>query len=151
LILALDGVEPLAGVGGIQVIALPHVNLLAVIVAAAAGFLVSGLYWAVLTPAYLRHLGRPAEEARPTPAQFAVAFVTRVLLAWVLAVFVGWAGANGAGAGAEIGFLAWLGFVVTLAIGQAAFERKPWQVLAIGLPESLIGLVLLGAIVGAWR
>ena len=132
-------------------IALPPVNLLAAIVAAAATFLTAGLYWAVFTPAYLRHLGRPAEEARPTPVQFGVAFVTRVLLAYVLAVFVGWAGARGVGAGAEIGFLAWLGFVIPLAVGQAAFERKPWQVLAIGLPESLIGFVLMGAIVGVWR
>lgn len=132
-------------------IALPQVNLLAAIVAAVVVFLISGLYWAVLTPAYLRRLGRPPEEARPTPAQLGVAFVTRVLLAWVLAVFVGWAGAREVGAGAEIGFLAWLGFVIPLAVGQAAFERKPWQVLAIGLPESLIGFVLVGAIVGAWR
>jgi hypothetical protein len=138
------------GEEGVQVIALPQVNILAAIVAAAAAFVVSGLYWGVLTPAYLRHLGRPPEEARPTPAQLGIALVTRVLLAWVLAVFVGWAGARGAGAGAEIGFLAWLGFVVPLALGQAAFERKPWQVLAIGLPESLIGFVLVGAILGVW-
>jgi hypothetical protein len=132
-------------------IALPPINILAAVVAATVVFLVGGVYWAVFTPAYLRHLGRPAEEARPTPVQFGVAFVTRVLLAYVLAVFVGWAGARGVGAGAEIGFLAWLGFVIPLAVGQAAFERKPWQVLAIGLPESLIGFVLMGAIVGVWR
>jgi hypothetical protein len=35
-------------------------------------------------------------------------------------------------------------------LGQAAFERKPWQVVAIGLPESLIGFVVMGTIVGAW-
>jgi hypothetical protein len=65
-------------------------------------------------------------------------------------VFVGWVGAQGVGAGAEIGFLAWLGFVIPPTLGQAVFERKPWQVVAIGLPESLIGFVLVGAIVGAW-
>jgi hypothetical protein len=132
------------------VIELPPVNLLAAIVAAAAIFLVGGLYWAVFTPVWLRRLGRPPDEARPTPAQLAVAFVTRVLLAYVLAVFVGWVGVEGAGPGAEIGFLAWLGFAVPPALGQAAFERKPWQVVAIGLPESLIGFVLVGVIVGAW-
>jgi hypothetical protein len=133
------------------VIALPEVNLLAVIVAAVAFFITGGVYWAVFTPAWLRRLGRPPEEARPTPAQLGVAFVTRVVLAYVLAVFVVWAGAQGAGAGAELGFLAWLGFVVPPALGQAVFERKPWQVVAIGLPESLIGFLLVGAIVGAWR
>ena len=132
-------------------IALPPVNLLAVIVAAVAFFLTGGVYWAVFTPAWLHRLGRPPEEARPTPVQLSVAFVTRVLLAYVLAVFVVWAGAQGAGAGAEIGLLAWLGFVIPPTLGQAVFERKPWQVVAIGLPESLIGFVLVGAIVGAWR
>jgi len=133
------------------VIALPQVNLLAAVVAAMAAFLTGGLYWAFLTPAWLRYLGRPPEEARPTPAQLGVAFVSRVVLACILGVFVGWAGAQEVGAGAEIGFLAWLGFVIPPAVGQAAFERKPWQVLVIGLPESLIGFVLVGAIVGAWR
>lgn len=132
-------------------IALPPVNILAAIVAAAAVFLTGGLYWAVLTPVWSRRLGRPPEEARPTPAGLVVAFVTRVVVACVLAVFAAWAGVRGADSGAEIGFLAWLGFVVPLAIGQAAFERRPWQATAIGLAESLIGFVLMGAIVGAWR
>jgi hypothetical protein len=73
-----------------------------------------------------------------------------VVVAYVLAVFAGWAGAQEAGAEVEIGFLAWLGFVVTLPVGQAAFERRPWQVVAVALPESLIGFALTGAIVGAW-
>jgi hypothetical protein len=133
------------------VIALPQVNILAVVVAAIAVFVTGGLYWAVVAPAWSRRLGTPPEEARPTPGQFGIAFVTRVVVAYVLAVFAGWAGAREAGAGVEIGFLAWLGFVVTLAIGQAAFERRPWQVVAVALPESLIGYVLMGAIVGAWR
>ena len=49
------------------------------------------------------------------------------------------------------GFLAWLGLVVPYIIGQASFERKPWQTVAIALPEALTGYVVMGAIVGAWR
>ena len=49
------------------------------------------------------------------------------------------------------GFLAWLGLVVPYTIGQASFERKPWQTVAIALPEALTGYVVMGAIVGAWR
>lgn len=131
-------------------IALPPVNVLAAVVAAAAVFLIGGLYWAVFTPAWSRRLGTSPDEARPTPARLGIAFVTRIVVACMLAVFVGWTGAQGAGGGAEIGLLAWLGFVIPLGVGQAAFERKPWQVVAIGLPESLIGFVGMGAIVGAW-
>ena len=132
-------------------LALPHVNLLAALVAGTVVFVIGGAYWAVFTPAWSRHLGRPPEESRPTPVQLGLAFVTRVAIACALAVFVGWAGAQGVGAGAEIGFLAWLGLVLPLTIGQAAFERKPWRTLLIGLPEAMIGFVVMGAIVGAWR
>jgi hypothetical protein len=133
------------------VVALPSVNLLAVVVAAAVVFVIGGAYWAVLAPAFSRRLGRPPEGARPTPAQLSVAFVTRAVIAYFLAVFSGWAAVKGIGGGAEIGFLAWLGLVVPLIIGQAVFERKPWQTVVVALPEMLTAYVAMGAIVGAWR
>jgi hypothetical protein len=133
------------------VVALPSVNLLAVVAAAAVVFVLGGAYWAVLAPAFSRRLGRPPDDARPTPAQLSIAFVTRVVVAYFLAVFAGWAAVNGIGGGAEVGFLAWLGLVVPYIIGQASFERKPWQTVAIALPEALTGYVVMGAIVGAWR
>jgi hypothetical protein len=133
------------------VVALPSVNLLAVVFAAAVVFVIGGAYWAVLAPAFSRLLGRPPEGARPTPAQLTIAFVTRVVVAYFLAVLAGWAAVKGIGGGAEVGFLAWLGLVVPYIIGQAAFERKPWQTVAIALPEALTAYVVMGAIVGAWR
>ena len=132
-------------------VALPSVNLLAVVAAAAVVFVLGGAYWAVLAPAFSRRLGRPPYDARPTPAQLSIAFVTRVVVAYFLAVFAGWAAVNGIGGGAEVGFLAWLGLVVPYIIRQASFERKPWRTVAIALPEALTAYVVMGAIVGAWR
>ncbi len=132
-------------------VALPSVNLFAVVVAAAVVLVIGGAYWALLAPAFSRRLGRPSEDARPTPAQLSIAFVTRAVVAYFLAVLVGWTALKGIGGGAEIGFLAWLGLVLPLIIGQAAFERKPWQTVVIALPESLMGYVVMGAIVGVWR
>jgi len=133
------------------VVALPSVNLLAVVAAAAVVFVLGGAYWAVLAPAFSRRLGRPPDDARPTRAQLSIALVTRVVVAYFLAVFAGWAAVNGIGGGAEVGFLAWLGLVVPYIIGQASFERKPWRTVAIALPEALTAYVVMGAIVGAWR
>jgi len=133
------------------VVALPSVNLFAVVVAAAVVLVIGGAYWALLAPAFSRRLGRPPDETRPTPAQLSIAFVTRVVVAYFLAVFAGWAAVNGIGGGAEVGFLAWLGLVVPYIIGQASFERKPWRTVAIALPEALTAYVVMGAIVGAWR
>jgi hypothetical protein len=133
------------------VVALPSVNLLAVVIAAVVVFVTGGAYWAFLGPAFSKRLGRPSEDARPTPAQLSIAFVTRVVVAYFLAAFSGWAAVKGIGGGAEIGFLAWLGLVLPFLIGQAAFERKPWQTVVVALPEVLTGYVVMGAIVGAWR
>ncbi len=132
-------------------VALPSLNLLAVVAAAAVVLVLGGAYWAVLAPAFSRRLGRPPDDTRPTPAQLSIAFVTRVVVAYFLAVFAGWAAVNGIGGGAEVGFLAWLGLVVPYIIGQASFERKPWRTVAIALPEALTAYVVMGAIVGAWR
>ena len=120
-------------------IELPPVNILAAIVAAAAVFLIGGLYWAVFTPAWSRRLGTPPEDARPTPARLGVAFVTRVVVAFILAVFVGWTGAQGAGGGAEIGFLAWLGFVVPPALARRRSSESPGRSWRSGCPSRSSG------------
>ncbi|GAC1343615.1 MAG: hypothetical protein NVSMB29_16510 [Candidatus Dormibacteria bacterium] len=129
----------------------PHVNLLAVVAAAVASFVVGGVYWAIFTGAQRRSLGKEPAQGPPELFPLATALGGRLVAAFVLSVYVGLAGLRGAGVGAEIGFLAWLGFVLTLSISQTAFDHRPWKAMAIGLPEALIAITLMGGIVGAWR
>jgi hypothetical protein len=131
-------------------VAVPSVNLLAVLVATIAAFLAGGVYWALFTNAWRQARGLTAEAGRMAPSALGVALVTRILIAYVLALFVRYAHAAGLLGGAEIGLLAWLGFVLPPALGEAAFGGRPWKSLPIGLPEPLIGLVLMGAVLGVW-
>jgi hypothetical protein len=64
----------------------------------------------------------------------------------VLAIFLNYAGAQSALAGAAFALLAWCGFVITISIGQAAFGWMSWTRLVVGAGESLLGYALMGAI-----
>lgn len=130
---------------------LPNVNLLAILVAAAGAFASGGIYWAIFTPMWIKALGKQAPTSRPGPASFVAVFVSRIFVAFVISVFAGYAHAESAIPGIEIGFLGWLGFIFPLGIGQLAFGQGSWKSFLIGTIEALIGLLIIGAIIGVWQ
>jgi hypothetical protein len=96
-------------------------------------------------------LGKQAPTSKPGPASFAAVFVARTLVAFVLSVFVGYTHADSAIPGIEIGFLSWLGFIFPLGIGPLAFGQGRWKSFLMGTIEALLGLLVMGAIIGAWH
>ena len=130
--------------------AIPSVNLIAVIVAAVVAFVSGGTYWGVIANPLTKLLGRVPEQGKMPPAALIASFLTRLVVAYVLAIFLKYAGAQNALAGASIALLAWIGFVLTISIGQAAFGQISWTQFIVNAGESLLGYVLMGAIIGAW-
>jgi hypothetical protein len=130
--------------------AIPSVNLIAVLVAAVVAFVNGGIYYGVIANPLNKLLGGVPEEVKMPTAGLIAGFLTRVMVAYVLAIFLNYAGAQSALAGAALALLAWCGFVITMSIGQAAFGGMPWTRLVVGAGESLLGYALMGAIVGAW-
>ena len=130
--------------------AIPSVNLIAVLVAAVVSFVSGGIYWGVIANPLTKLLGKVPEQVKMPPAALIAAFLTRVVLTYVLAIFLNYAGAQNALAGAALALLAWCGFVITISIGQAAFGWMSWTRLVVGGGESLIGYALMGAVIGAW-
>jgi len=130
--------------------AIPSVNLIAVLVAAVVSFVSGGIYWGVIANPLTKLLGKVPEQVKMPPAALIAAFLTRVVLTYVLAIFLTYAGAQNALAGAALALLAWCGFVITISIGQAAFGWMSWTRLVVGAGESLLGYALMGAVIGAW-
>jgi hypothetical protein len=73
------------------------------------------------------------------------------LMAFVLVHAVHYAGANGGGQGAAVGFFNWLGFVAVATFGSVTFERRPLKLWLINNAYLLIALLIMGAIFAAWR
>jgi len=130
--------------------AIPSINLIAVLVAAAVSFVSGSVYWGVVANPLIKLLGKVPEPGRPPIAGLIASFLTRVVVAYVLAIFLNYAAAQNALAGAAFALLAWCGFVITISIGQAAFGQISWTSLIVNAGESLLGYALMGAVIGAW-
>jgi hypothetical protein len=128
-------------------------NWIAIIVAAIVNFAlgyvwyrpeVLGKRWAALT-------GRKMEDMGQAGPGYAVVVVATLVTAIVLAYLVKWTGTTTLVGGAGLGLVAWLGFVATGTAANYVFEGRPWALFGIVAGYQLIGLILMGAILGAWH
>ncbi len=76
--------------------------------------------------------------------------VTGFVLAYVLGTITLNMGADTWLAGACIGGLCWLGFVVTFGYQAVAFESKKVALYAMSLGYNLVTFLAIGALMGAW-
>lgn len=131
-----------------------EINDLAVLTAAVASFVI-GLIW------YSPFLfGRPwmrlsgiTEEAmkgRNPIMPLSASFIADLVLAYVLAHFIQYAGVNTAVLGMTAGFWSWLGFVATVQLSDAMFTGKPIGLYLINTSYRLSALVAMGTILGYW-
>jgi Protein of unknown function (DUF1761) len=128
---------------------LPPVNPVAAVLGAAAAFSTGAVYWAAIAPRLSRAARAPRPPMRWPAMALAIGFVTRVAIAYTLGLILGLAGVRGAVPGAAVGALAFVVFVLSMLLAQAAFGERPWRTVAVGAPEALVGYALMGAVVGA--
>ena len=73
-----------------------------------------------------------------------------VVMTFILAHAVYYAGARSALLGAVVGFMNWLGFVLVVAMDDWAAAKRPIALVAINAGSNLVALVLMGAVLGGW-
>jgi Protein of unknown function (DUF1761) len=128
-------------------------SYLAVVVAAVAAFVGSSLWYGVFGRALAKVSPAFAELQGQKPAAWRLLAVLggSLVLSSVVAYVVGlmenptWAGAVG------IGFLLWLGLSAVQWLSSMVWEKVPFTVAAIHAGDWLIKLLVISAIVGAWR
>ena len=126
---------------------------LSIVVATVAAFVLSFVWYmvfggrlAALSPAYA------ADGAGASgPAAAVLELLRSLVLAAVVAVLAAEVGADTWLEGAGLGLLAWVGFPLVLLTGSVLHERYPWRLAAIHLGDWLLKLLLVAAIVSAWR
>ena len=130
-------------------------NWLAIVVAAVVYFMLGGLWFTVLKDAWLAGIGRTMADLQATAASPAVAYCVALAFAVVIAVVLSWAiqasGPQTAARGAGIAIFLWFGFVLTTFATEYAFEARGLRILAINTGYPLVGMMLQGAILGAWK
>jgi hypothetical protein len=129
------------------------VNWLAVIVAAVVRFVIGGVWYMPLFGKRWRELQGIREGSPQTGlgAAMVAGFIGDLVMAYVLARFVGHYGAVTFFDGLVVGFMAWLGFVATVMVGSIFYERKPAELVAINLGYQLLSMLVMGVILALWR
>ncbi len=140
-----------------------QINYAAVFIAAIAGMAVGFVWYSPMLfgNAWRRIIGKDnldktelEEMQKDVKPYFVIMFVGTLVSAYVLATFIGWLGMTTAAGGLRVAFLAWLGFAIPMTLGDALFSGRDKslirQMLWIRIGHHLVGLLGMGAIIGAW-
>ena len=124
------------------------INWLAVLLAALAGFIRGGLWYSVLfAKVWQREAGVTDEQLKHgTVRVFVGSFLLAVVMAVVLAAFIG---NGGAGFGAMAGLATGAAWVAAALGVNYLFERRSLTLLAINASYNIVTFTAMGAIIGA--
>jgi len=130
-------------------------NYLAITLAAVACFLFEAAWYSFFLKAWLDGIGRTGEWLMATgvnPAlQYATALVSAAVIAAAISCVTQLTCPQTALRGMRVGALLWLGCVITTMGTEYVFEVRTYKIFAINTGFWLIGMVIMGAIVGAWK
>lgn len=136
---------------------LVEINYLAVVAATLAAFALGILWYSpiLLGLAWRRVQGWTAEDSlrfqeRAGQRHF-VSLLCFLVVALIAAVLMSLTGFGGASQGLLLGFLFWLGFAAPLGLAGNVVSGKGIGVWLIDTGYHLLSLLLVGAILGAWR
>lgn len=134
------------------------VNWTAVLVAAVVHFLLGAVWFTVFKTQWLANVGMSQEQLMaksgggPIFYPYIVSFLCNVVIARVLAqVIIATSAAPSLFHGVRVAFYAWGGFVATTFLTEYVFEMKTMTGWAVNAGYPLVGMLLMGAILGAWQ
>lgn len=127
----------------------------AVIVAAIAQFILGFLWYGPLFgKAWRSMMGvkeQPTSGGGMGTSTLVWTFIASLVTAGVLRKFATMVGATSVGAGISLGAIVWLGFIATVTLASVLFEKRSVNLYILNNAYQLVSLVVMGAIVAAWR
>ena len=130
-------------------------NHLAILVSALILWFLGAAWYspALFAKPWMTMLGIKKEEGKRASLYvgMAASFIGDLILSFILAHFIIWSGTTTFGWGAMIGFLTWVGFFAAPNLPQGIYEGRPFKLFAINNCYWLVGLLIVGGLLGAWR
>lgn len=129
------------------------VNWAAVVVIAILNIVLGMLWYSpqVLGKAWLEFMHFQESDCKCTVWHMVGGFISALITAWVLALFIDLAAAVTLQEGLKVGFFAWLGFVATTHFSGVLWAKKPWQAYLIDSGFYLVFFLIAGGILGVWH
>tara|TARA_Y100000031_G_C8076217_1_gene317467 strand:- start:182 stop:601 length:420 start_codon:yes stop_codon:yes gene_type:complete len=133
------------------------VNYWAILVSGVAAVVIGAVWYSpgVFGKAWMQLVGFKKEDMKKAKQEgmagkYLTGFIGALVMAFILAHFIGFAGASSAVGGAIAAFWLWLGFIATTTLGSVLWERKPLTLYFLNNAYNLLSLLVMGVILGAW-
>ena len=133
------------------------INYLAVLVAAIANMAIGALWYSpvLFAKPWIAAIGKSEEEIREQAGKgmartYTLAFISALVMSFVLAHFVDYTRATTIAGGLQAGFWPWLGFVATTNLSTLLFEWRPSKLYYISMGYYLVVLAVMGVILAVW-
>jgi hypothetical protein len=130
-------------------------NPLAIAVASLVYFMLGGVWFTVLKQPWLDDIGRTMGQLTQmgvSPAiSYGAAIVTTIIIVIALDTVIQLTGQQTALRGIKVACFFWFAFIFTVITAEYAFELRSPETLAIVTGYPLTGMILAGAILGAWK
>lgn len=136
---------------------MPHVNYLAVLVAAVVVFVLGWLWYSpfLFYKPWMRARGLDPEAAmagaKMPAGKLVIELLRCIVLAYVIAHFVALLEVTNWFIAAHFGLLLWIGFPVVLLVGSILWENVPVKVAAIHAGDWLVKLLVIPIILSVWH
>jgi len=132
------------------------VNILIVLVAAIAGFIISSLWYSLLFgKKWMKLVGITAEEAERMKnekhgKEMLLGFISTFIMAYVLGYVLILAGVADISGAITLAVILWLGFIATMTLGPVLWEKKPLGLYLLNNEHNLLVLIVMSIILTLW-
>jgi hypothetical protein len=132
------------------------INYPAVLVAGILHWILGAVWYGVFSSKFVELMAwTPAQlaviESQSHTRDYILAFVSSLVLVYILAHFVQYTNAKNLAGGLQTAFWLWLGFIVTTQLATVIFEgRKPGLYL-LNIGYQLVACMVAGALLAVWR
>jgi len=134
-----------------------EVNYLAVLVSAVIGFIIGGFWYSQsgFGKQWMRLMKISKKDVEKVKKKgmaksMIIAFLSTIVMAYVLAIFIKYVGTSTIIGGVLVGFWIWLGFLATAGLSSILWEGRPFKLYLINVTHYLVVLVVMGAILAVW-
>jgi uncharacterized protein DUF1761 len=129
-------------------------KILAVIVAAIVYWLIGAPWFSMLQAPWLVGIGKTMQELRASGMPKWLPHVVTLISNFAMAYVLGWlilaTGPQTLVRGITIGAIVWI-FIGAAFATEYVFEARSVQIFAINAGYPLVGMILMGGILGAWK
>lgn len=131
-----------------------QVHVWPVIVAALVQWVIGAIWYGVgFRKSWSKLVGGGMEGVTPGRRAFAMicSFVASIILCFVMANVLAWAGTATFMGGVAMAIICWLGFMAPPMFAQHIYERRPANLFAINAAYWMVAMAISGGVLGVWR